>query len=76
MNAVTSREEVRALASRLGRELAVDLPPGQVFALVFRADRALARLPHLAPEDRLAATEALTRRVVSSCRVDHAAPAA
>jgi hypothetical protein len=60
-----TRAGVRELADRLTLEYAGALPPGQVLALVFRADRSLASLGGLPATTRLEICEGVARRLLS-----------
>jgi hypothetical protein len=59
------RSEVRELAERLTLEYSGAIPPGQVLALVFRADRSLASLGHLSVDARIEVCENVVRRLLT-----------
>lgn len=65
MQSTLGRSGVRELADLLIVEYAGALPPGQVLALVVRAERSLARLPELPAQTRLLMCEALVRRLIA-----------
>ena len=60
-----SRSEVRELAERLTLEYSGAIPPEQVLALVFRADRSLASLGHLPVDARIEICEKVVRRLLT-----------
>lgn len=60
-----TRARVRELAERLTIEYAGAVPPGQVLALVFRADRSLASLGHAADPERIEICENVVRRLLT-----------
>lgn len=60
-----TRAEVRNLADRMSREYAGLLPPGQVLALVFRAERSLVALGELSRPVRVEVCEDVVRRMIA-----------
>jgi hypothetical protein len=60
-----NRSEVRELAERLTMEYSGAIPPGQVLALVFRADRSLASLGNLPVDARIQICENVVRRLLT-----------
>ena len=65
MHSTLSRTGCRELADLLILEYAGALPPGQVLALVVRAERSLARLHELPADTRLLMCESLVRRLIA-----------
>lgn len=62
---VQSRAGVRELAERLALEYAGAFPPGQVLALVFRAERSLGAGGRLSRPARLDLCEQVVRRMLT-----------
>ncbi len=60
-----TRAGVRDLAERLTLEYAGALPPGQVLAMVFRADRSLVAAGSLPAPPRLEGCEQMVRRMLT-----------
>ena len=60
-----NRSEVRELAERLTMEYSGAIPPAQVLALVFRADRSLASLGNLPVDVRIEICENMVRRLLT-----------
>ena len=60
-----TRAGVRDLADRLTLEYAGAVPPGQVLALVFRAERSLVAAGRMSPATRLEVCEQVVRRMLT-----------
>ena len=73
---VKTRAGVRELADRLSLEYAGALPPGQVLALVFRANRSLGTLSGLPGDLRIEVCEQVVRRLLTDRLALYARPAA
>jgi hypothetical protein len=61
-----NRARVRELADRLTLEYADAVPPGQVLALVFRAERSLGTRGRLPAATRLEVCEQVVRRLLTN----------
>jgi hypothetical protein len=69
-----SRADVRDLAERLTLEYAGAVPPGQVLALVFRADRSLLAAGRLTAPTRLELCEQVVRRMLTDRLASYSRP--
>ena len=69
-----TRAGVRDLADRLTLEYAGAIPPGQVLALVFRAERSLGSGGRLPSATRLEVCEQVVRRMLTDRLAAHSWP--